>query len=133
MLLVQLAEAFLLAEAVELGGDDGGGGLVGGASELGVEPQGRRALSVAEASGDGVQVGARGQELGSGVVPELLSELVMPNIRLWRSGCSCEARARRCLGSGRSSGQRALWSRQSVFPARGAIRAYAGWLATRCG
>jgi len=34
MLTVQLAKAFLLAEAVELGGDDGGGGLVGGACEL---------------------------------------------------------------------------------------------------
>jgi hypothetical protein len=34
VLLVQLAEAFLLTEAVELGGDDYGGGLVGGACEL---------------------------------------------------------------------------------------------------
>jgi hypothetical protein len=30
VLVVQLAQAFLLAEAVELGGDDGGGALVGG-------------------------------------------------------------------------------------------------------
>ena len=42
MLPVQLAEAFLLAEAVELSGDDDSGGLVGGACELGVELQGRR-------------------------------------------------------------------------------------------
>jgi hypothetical protein len=47
--------------------------LVGGACELGIEPQGRRALGVAEVPGHGVQVGARGQELGSGVVAELRS------------------------------------------------------------
>ena len=68
MLLVQLAEAFFLAEAVELGGDNGGGGLVGGTRELGIELQGRRAFGVAEAAGDGVQVGARGQELGGRVI-----------------------------------------------------------------
>ena len=60
MLTVQLAQALLLAEAVELGGDDGGGALVGGPGELGVEPQGGGALRVPEAPGDGVQVGARG-------------------------------------------------------------------------
>ena len=47
MLPVQLAEAFLLAEAVELGWDDGGGGLVGGGCELGIELQGGGALCVA--------------------------------------------------------------------------------------
>ena len=72
MLPVQLAEAFLFAEAVELGGDDDGRGLVGGAGELGVELQGRGALGVTEAPGHCVQVGASGQELGGGVVPELL-------------------------------------------------------------
>ena len=39
MLVVQFAESFLLAEAIELGGDDGGRTLVGGPGELGVEPQ----------------------------------------------------------------------------------------------
>jgi len=72
VLPVQLAEVFLLAETVELRGDDGGGGLVGGACELGVELQCRRALGMAEATGHRLQVGACGQKLGSGVVPELL-------------------------------------------------------------
>jgi hypothetical protein len=74
VVVVELAEAFLLVEAVELRGDDDGGGLVGGACELGRKLQSRRALSVAEASGHDVQVGARGEELGRGVVPELPSE-----------------------------------------------------------
>ena len=43
----------------------------------------------------------------------------LPNIRAWRSGGHCMARARRCLSSGRSSGRRALSSRHRVFPARG--------------
>ena len=72
MLLVQLAEAFLLGEAGELGRDDCGGALRGGLGELSVEPQGGGALgvaeAVAEAAGDGVQVGARGQELGGRVI-----------------------------------------------------------------
>ena len=70
--LEALAEPLFPAELVELRRDDGGGLLVGGPGELGVELQGRGALRVAEAPGDGVQVGARGQELGGGVVPELL-------------------------------------------------------------
>ena len=69
MLAVELTKPFLLAEFVELGGDDGGGLLVGGPGELGVELQGRRAFRVAEAPGDGVQVGTCGQKLGGGVVP----------------------------------------------------------------
>jgi len=40
MLVVQFAKAFLLAESVELGGEDAGGALVGGPGELGVELQG---------------------------------------------------------------------------------------------
>ena len=35
MLAVQLAEPFLLAKAVELGGNDGGGALVGGSGDNG--------------------------------------------------------------------------------------------------
>jgi hypothetical protein len=59
VLTVELAEPFLLAEPVKAGGDDGGGEPVGGFAELGVELQGGRALCVAEATGDGVQVDAR--------------------------------------------------------------------------
>ena len=69
MLVVQFAKAFLLAESVELGGEDAGGALVGGPGELGVELQGGGAPRVPEAPGDGVQAGARGQELGGGVPP----------------------------------------------------------------
>jgi len=36
MQTVQLAKVFLLAESVELGGNDRGGALVGGPGELGV-------------------------------------------------------------------------------------------------
>ena len=54
----------------------------------------------------------------------------LPNIRVWHSGCPCMARARRCPGSGRSSGRRALPSRQRVFPARGGNTCLRG-LATR--
>ncbi len=72
VMVVELAEAFFLAKAVELGGDDDGRGLVGGACELGVGLQRRRALGMAEATGHRVQVGACGQKLGSGVVPEFL-------------------------------------------------------------
>src|SRR5690349_19824153 len=69
---IELAKSFFSAETVELGRDDSGGALVGGPGELGVELQGRGALRVAEAPGDGVQVGACGQELGGGVVAQLL-------------------------------------------------------------
>jgi hypothetical protein len=72
VLLVQLAEAFLLAESVEPGGDDGGGGLAGGACELGAELQSGGSFGVPEAPGDGVQVSAGGQEPSGGVVTELL-------------------------------------------------------------
>ena len=71
-LAVQVAEPFSFAEAVELGRDDRGGVLVGGTGELCVEPQGGRAFGVAEATGDGVQIGACREELGSGVVPQFL-------------------------------------------------------------
>ena len=72
MLAVQVAEPFFLAEAVELGRDDRGGVPVGGPGELGVEPQGGGAFGVAEAPGDGVQIGACREELGGGVVPQFL-------------------------------------------------------------
>ena len=39
---------------------------------------------MAEASGDGVQIGACGEELGSGVVSQFLHELVMPILRAYR-------------------------------------------------
>ena len=42
IVVVELAESFLLAQPVELGGDDRSGALVGGPSELGVELQGCR-------------------------------------------------------------------------------------------
>jgi len=72
MLAIELPEPFFPAELVKLGRDDHGGALVGGPSELGVELQRGGTLRVAQAPGDGVQVGARGQELGGGVVPKLL-------------------------------------------------------------
>ena len=50
------------------GTDYGGGPLIGGPGELGVELQRRGTLRVSEAPGDGVQVGARGQELGRGAL-----------------------------------------------------------------
>ncbi len=65
----ELTEPFLLAEPVELGRYDRSGALVSEPGELGVELQRRGTLRVAETPGDGVQVGARGQELGGGVVP----------------------------------------------------------------
>ena len=59
-LAVQVPESFPLA-----GGGPSklvrmirGGVLIGGQGELGVEPQGGRAFGVAEAAGDGVQIGA---------------------------------------------------------------------------
>ena len=82
-LAVQVAEPFSFAEPVELGRDDRSGVLVGGPGELGVEPQGGGAFGVAEAAGDGVQVGASREELGSGVVPQF-SELVIPTLRAYR-------------------------------------------------
>ena len=57
----------------------------------------------------------------------------LPNIRVWHSRCPGMARARRCPGSGRSSGRRALPSRRGCFPRAAAIHAYAGWLPARCG
>ena len=72
ILAVELAEPFLSPEPVKLRWDDSRGLLIGRLGELGVELQGRRALRVAETPGHGVQVSACGQELGSGVVPELL-------------------------------------------------------------
>ena len=69
MLTVEFAHPLLSAESVELGRDYGGGPLIGGPGELGVELQRRGTLRVAETPGDGVQVGARGQQLGRGVVP----------------------------------------------------------------
>ena len=71
VLAVELAEAFLLAEPVELAGlwRRPAGRRAG---ELGVELQCRGTLGVAESSGDGVQVSAVSQELGGGVVPQLL-------------------------------------------------------------
>src|SRR5580700_9202520 len=70
LLAVELAEPFFLAESVELGRDDRGGVLVGRPAELGVELQRGGAFGVAESPGDGVQVDAGREQLGSGVVPE---------------------------------------------------------------
>lgn len=72
MLAVELAEPFFSAELVELGRDDRGRVLVGRTGELGVELQGGGALRVAETPGDGLQVRARGQQLGGRVMPQLL-------------------------------------------------------------
>ena len=70
---VQIAEALLPAEPVKAGRDDGGGGLlVGGTGELGVEPQRGGALGVAESSGDGVEVDAVRQQLSGLVMSQLL-------------------------------------------------------------
>ena len=71
-LAIQVTESFSFAEPVELGGDELGGVLVGRPGELGVEPQGRGALGVTEAAGDGVQIGACREQLGGGVVPQFL-------------------------------------------------------------
>lgn len=54
MLAVELAETFLSAELVELGGDNCGGTLVGRPGELGIKLQGRRTLGVAEATSNSV-------------------------------------------------------------------------------
>ena len=72
LVVVELAESFFLTQPVELGGDDRSGTLVRGPGELGVELQGRGALRMAEAAGDGVQVGACGQELGE--APQLAGD-----------------------------------------------------------
>jgi hypothetical protein len=55
---VQLKKAFVLAEPVKAGGDDGGSLLVGGTGELGIELQGGGALGVTESPGDGIEVDA---------------------------------------------------------------------------
>ena len=57
VLVVELAEPFLLAQLVELGGDDRGGALVGGPSELGVELECGGTFGVAEAASHSIQVG----------------------------------------------------------------------------
>jgi hypothetical protein len=71
-LQVQLSEAFLPAEPVKAGGDDGGSLLVGKMGELRVELQGGGSLGVPKSSGDGIEVDAVGQQLSGRVMPQLL-------------------------------------------------------------
>jgi NADPH-dependent 2,4-dienoyl-CoA reductase/sulfur reductase-like enzyme len=79
-------------------------------------------------------VRSRGRQLAAGVGYRLgAADSVDIGARRIQLGCPCMARARRCPGSGRSSGRRALSSRQRVFPARRQYMLTRGWLPARCG
>ena len=96
--------------------------LVGWPGELGVNLQGCGAFGVAEASGYGVQVGARGQELGGRVVPELLQRAGdanpagVPAVRwgIWRV-----ATARGLPGRERTRTRPRVPGRRGSWPRRG--------------
>ena len=61
MLAIELTKPFPLPDFVKLGGDDGGGALAGRPGELGIELQRGGTLCMAQAPGDGVQVGTCGR------------------------------------------------------------------------
>jgi hypothetical protein len=84
MLVVQFAKAFLLAQSVELGGDDRGGALVGGPGELGVELQGGGALRVPEAPATVLRSVPAARSWVAEYCRSSFSELVMPTRRAYR-------------------------------------------------